>query len=181
MSQVISCALYHHEPTETGLNLVAWLAFCYWVVGGYYDSLVQLRDATEEFTPAYTAVFRLARLFYRSSERRARFQAMEKEERKQVCRKYGGLRNKLQSPQTALWEKWWIAFPVLLDDLSQSMCWFIYTNLTFTAYNLGVLFRAVMDEQIESSPLKEPNFGQVMPLAMPLVIILAVFEASGST
>ncbi|KAH9231011.1 hypothetical protein K456DRAFT_1727356 [Colletotrichum gloeosporioides 23] len=178
--QVASCALHYPAPTDTTLNRAAWLALCYWVGGGYYDSIVQLRNATEVFTPAYTAVIHLARLFCRSPEKREKFRKLEDQERKEVCVKYQKLRQNLEESQCPWGEKWWLAFPVLLDDLSQSVCWAIFTNVIFTVYNMINLIRDLKVDGVDASPLKEPKFGQIMPLIMPLIIVLGVFEASSS-
>ncbi|KAF0321597.1 hypothetical protein GQ607_011110 [Colletotrichum asianum] len=178
--QVASCALHFPLPTNTALNRAAWLAMCYWVSGGYYDSIVQLRNATEVFTPAYTTVIRLTRLFCRSPERRKAFEALERKERARVRYEYDRSRGKLKEAHLLWWEKWWIALPVLLDDVSESVCWAIYTNVSFTVYNMFNLIRVLKADEVDASPLKEPKFGQIMPLIMPLIIVLGVFEASSN-
>ncbi|KAK1842445.1 hypothetical protein CCHR01_14923 [Colletotrichum chrysophilum] len=178
--QVTSCALHSPEPTDTTLNRAAWLAFCYWVGGGYYDSIVQLRNATQVFTPAYAAVIHLTKLFHRSPKRRERFEALERDERRRMCREYRKQRQKFESDQYSWWKKWWFALPVLLDDLSQSVCWAIFTNVSFTIYNIINLIRGLKVNGVDASPLKEPKFGQIMPLALPLIIILGVFEVTSS-
>ncbi|KAI8298195.1 hypothetical protein K4K61_011902 [Colletotrichum sp. SAR11_59] len=153
---------------------------CYWVSDGYYDSIVQLRNATEVFTPAYTTVIRLTRLFCRSPERRKAFEALERKERARVRYEYDRSRGKLKEAHLLWWEKWWIALPVLLDDVSESVCWAIYTNVSFTVYNMFNLIRVLKADEVDASPLKEPKFGQIMPLIMPLIIVLGVFEASST-
>ncbi|KAF4896608.1 hypothetical protein CGCFRS4_v005369 [Colletotrichum fructicola] len=42
------------------------------------------------------------------------------------------------------------------------------------------LIRVLKADEVDASPLKEPKFGQIMPLIMPLIIVLGVFEASSS-
>uniref|UniRef100_L2FVW9 Uncharacterized protein n=1 Tax=Colletotrichum fructicola (strain Nara gc5) TaxID=1213859 RepID=L2FVW9_COLFN len=42
------------------------------------------------------------------------------------------------------------------------------------------LIRVLKADEVDASPLKEPKFGQIMPLIMPLIIVLGVFEASSN-
>ncbi|KAI8295667.1 hypothetical protein K4K59_004497 [Colletotrichum sp. SAR11_240] len=47
-------------------------------------------------------------------------------------------------------------------------------------YNIINLIRVLKTNEVDASPLKEPKFGQIMPLIMPLIIVLGVFEASST-
>ncbi|KDN60783.1 hypothetical protein CSUB01_08028 [Colletotrichum sublineola] len=180
--ETIACAIRHYQ-TDWPYHFVTWLAVCWWVISGFRMSMYQLRTARSEFPYVFSLAYWALNAVCRDWASRRELEAWNEGEMQKIRGEYRRRCHLLQKRSSK--PPWRVTAPIvaraIVSDVWQSLIFMAFWNLSYVVIGLYFIGAILSSPNIDYTQLLEPNFGQVLPLIMLIVLPFNIMEASGSS